>query len=582
MKNILPKKFVGLHAHSGFSTFDGMGLPKDHFDFVRSNTKEETDFPALAITDHGHMNSYAHAYTYTKELNKAGNKFKFIPGCELYVHPDLKQWQKFKTEKELSTDVSEDTEHGSTVENEDETKTTKHYDPIKRRHHLVVLPKNGKSLEKLFSIVSRGYLEGFYKFPRVDYNMLREHKGSFIASTACIGGPIAYDIFSAFPTATFDDLKPSIIDNQLVRESVIKKVLNTIDQLVDTFGQENLFLELQFNKLNPQHLVNRVLLEVHKQTGLQLLVTADSHYYKPDIWKEREIYKKLGWMNYTDFDPSLIPKSVEDLKTELYPKNASQIWDSYVKTTEEFDFYDDDLVRDAIERTHDIAFNVIGDVSPDTSVKLPSWCIPEGKTASDALTEVCREALKTLGLDGSMKVWNRTHTPEEYVSRLEYELEVIRDMKFSEYFLTMKAIVDVASEHMLIGCGRGSAAGSLVNYVLGITQVDPLKYDLIFERFINRSRCLEKDVLLKTDKQENVKIIDINVGDKIKARTGFTTVTNKVITKHKNVCRLTINGQKIVCSLEHKWIVVRDNEEVEVLAKNLLKSDRILYDKNFD
>lgn len=483
------------------STFDGMGLPQEHFDFVIENTKDETDRPALAITNHGHCNSYAHAYLYSKELNKNNKPFKYIPGCEFYVHPDLSEWRRAKIEKELSAEVSEDTEHGSTVENEEESKTTKYYDPIKRRHHLVVLAKNSKSLQKLFGLVSRGYLEGFYKFPRIDYRMLKEAGGDFIVSTACIGGPLAYDIFSAFPNASFDELQPSLVDKPEDMQHVMTKVLNTIDKIVDAVGRENFFLELQFNKLAPQHLANRVLLEAHKRTGLPLIVTADSHYCRPDVWKEREIYKKLGWLNYSDYDPNMIPQSRDELKVELYPKNAIQMWDTFKKTTQQYNFYDEQLVCDAVERTHDIAFQVIGDVKPDSHVKLPSWSVPEGKTAYDALAELCEEGMIKFGLSSR----------QDYVDRLAAELAIIKEKDFCEYFLTMKIIIDVAADHMLIGCGRGSAAGSLVNYVLGITQVDPLKYNLIFERFINRNRVefpdidsdfADRDLLIKLLKQK--------------------------------------------------------------------------------
>ncbi len=482
--SLIPKRFVGLHAHDGFSTFDGMGLPKEHFDFVKENTKDELEIPAMAITNHGHMNSYAHAYLYSRDLNKSGQTFKYLPGCEFYVHPDLNEWRKAKADKDLEADSKESTEHGSTVENEEESKTTKYYDPIKRRHHLVVLAKNGESLEKLFGLVSKGYLEGFYKFPRIDYSMLKALKGQFVVSTACIGGPLAYDIFSAFPKASFDELVPALVDDPNEMNRVLKTVLNTIDRIVDSVGKENFFLEMQFNKLAPQHLANRVLIEAHKRTSIPLIVTADSHYCRPDVWQEREIYKKLGWMNYADFDPNMIPKSVDDLKVELYPKNAKQIWDTYKSTGAAYKFYDDQLVCDAVERTHDIAFQVIGDVTPDTKVKLPKWSIPKGKTADQALLEACNEGMHKMALADK----------PEYVKRLEMELNVIKDKEFAEYFLTAKAIMDIATDHMLIGCGRGSAAGSLVNYVLGITQVDPIKFNLIFERFINRNRVEFPDI----------------------------------------------------------------------------------------
>jgi DNA polymerase-3 subunit alpha len=505
--SLVPKRFVGLHAHDGFSTFDGMGLPKEHFEFVRNNTKEELETPALAITNHGHMNSYAHAYLYARDLNKAGNRFKFLPGCELYVHPNLAEWHTTKVAKELESTDKEDTEHGSTVENEEETKSNKYLNPIGRKHHLVVLAKHSQGLEHLFSIVSRGYLEGFYKKPRVDYSWLKPFKGEFIASTACIGGPLSYDIYSEFSSVAFDVsdvedaskglyLGPHLVDDPIVLDRVLRKVENTIDRLVDVIGQENLFLELQFNRLSAQHLTNRILIEASHRTGIPLIATADSHYCKPEIWRERAIYQKLGWMNYTDYDPSAIPQSIDQLKAELYPKNAKEMWESYQKTGPGagYRFYDDGLVRDAIERTHDIAFQAIGDVSPDTSVKLPSWSVPKGKTAIQALVELCNDGMRQKGLDGSMQPWTRKKPQQTYDERLKYELEIIDEKKFSEYFLTMKAIIDVAADRMLIGVARGSAAGSLVNYVLGITQIDPIEYDLIFERFINPIRAEFPDI----------------------------------------------------------------------------------------
>jgi len=478
-----PTKFVGLHAHDGFSTFDGMGLPQEHFNFVLENTKEEAHRSALAITNHGHMNSYAHAYLFAKDLEKQGRNFKFIPGCEVYMHPDLDEWRRQKqasdeTKKKSGKKLKNENQHGSTVENEDESKFSKFYDPIKRRHHLVVLAKTSKGLTSLFKTVSRGYLEGFYRFPRIDLSMLKACKGDFVVSTACIGGPLAYDIFSEFPSASFEELIPSLVDDNNIRSKVLQKLENSVDRLVDAVGEENFYLELQFNKLGPQHLVNRMLMELSKKTGIPLIATADSHYYKPEVWKDREIYKKLGWLNYAEIDPTQIPKSVEDLKCELYPKNASQMWDEYKRSPKEFSWYDDQLVADAIERTHDIAFNQIEAVEPDTRIKLPSYVVPKDTTPAAALSDLCNIGMQKMGLAGK----------SDYEERLLFELETITERDFCEYFLTMKAIMDIAAEHMLVGCGRGSGAGSLVNYVLGITQIDPLKYDLIFERFISKFR----------------------------------------------------------------------------------------------
>ena len=292
-----PTKFVGLHAHDGFSTFDGLDYPQDHIDFCRQNGMD-----ALALTNHGHMNSFAHAYLHVQKLNKAGANFKFIPGCEMYVHPDLNVWQ---TEYELKKarkkgdqeeirrllEIKEElasplfavvdgddeiidigkSEAGLTIENEDETKSAKFFDPIKRRHHLVVLPRTSVGLQRLFHLVSRGYQEGFYRFPRVDYNMIKEAAkgGHLILSSACLGGPLSYEVFKQVQGVEFDDLSPLLLDDPSLMEKVMTGVGNRYQMLVDAVGLDAVFLELQFNKLPAQHLVNRALLEFANRSGLK-------------------------------------------------------------------------------------------------------------------------------------------------------------------------------------------------------------------------------------------------------------------------------------------------------------------------
>lgn len=515
-------------------TFDGLGYPQEHIDFVRQNNMD-----AWSLTDHGHMNGFCHAYLHAEKLNAKGANFKFIPGCEMYVHPDLTAWnldyeikraakrgdesalrQLRQQREELVTPLKVQTDEddeivdvaiedaGLTVENEEETKSGKFYDPIKRRHHLVVLPKTSVGLERLFGLVSRGYTEGFYRFPRVDYSMLKEAaKGDhLLVSTACLGGPLAYEAFSHLQKVEFDDLNARLLDNPALLERVINSVGNGYGMLADAVGQHNVMLELQFNKLPAQHLVNRAIIEFAKRNGLsdQLIVTCDSHYSQPDHWKERELYKKLGWLNYRDFDPSKLPQSRDDLKCELYPKNAQQVWETYQETSEEYGFYEDDVVFAAIERTHDVAHEVIGDIHPDKAMKLPSYVIPEGKTEDAALIDACKKGLVKKGL----------HKDDRYIERLKTELSIIQKKNFSRYFLTMKSIMDIASEHMFIGPGRGSAAGSLVAYVLGITNVDPIEYGLLFERFLSVHRQGAPDIDSDIgDRDKLIELLKENFGD---------------------------------------------------------------------
>lgn len=549
---------------------------------------------AWALTDHGHMNGFCHAYLHAEKMKKSGKKFKFLPGCEMYVHPDLSAWRrdleasKSKPAKDESivtpitavVDGDDETvdlgadETTLTIENEEESKSGKYNDPVKRRHHLVVLPKTSVGLQRLFHLVSRGYKEGFYRFPRIDYKMLKEAAdgGHLMVSVACLGGPMSFDVFEQLQKVPFDDLKHELLNDGALLQKIMASMGNTYDKLTDAVGRDNVCLELQFNKLSAQHLVNRALIEFAKKNSLvdRLIVTCDSHYSRPSNWKEREIYKKLGWLNYQNFDPNMLPKSKEDLKCELYPKNATQVWESYLATTEGMSFYDDNLVVEAIERTHGIAHAEIGDIHPDKSMKLPSYVVPEGTTEDKALVVACKEGLKWRGLDDR----------KQYIERIKYELGIIKGKKFSRYFLTMKAIMDIAREKMLIGVGRGSAAGSLVAYVLGITNLDPIEYDLSFERFLNPHRCLAPSTLVKTP-QGQQEISALSVGDFVIGGSGAPRkVSYKCTSKTKKIYRITVNDQVIECSENHLWPVRRDGKIIEVQTKDIVMTDEILVELN--
>jgi DNA polymerase III alpha subunit len=214
-----PKHFVNLHGHDTFSVGDGIGMPQDHIDYAVKNGSD-----ALAQTNHGNMNGYSYQYLHAKKLKDKGVNFKAIPGVEAYYIPSLAEWRKLKNaqdeakaaEKEAKrlaanpdnigdelasakaeleemagalVKTDEDEMGGTVVENEDDSKSNKYRDPIQRRNHLVLLPKNTAGLKTLFRLVSNSYIDGFYKYPRIDLDMLkREAKGNLIALSACIEG----------------------------------------------------------------------------------------------------------------------------------------------------------------------------------------------------------------------------------------------------------------------------------------------------------------------------------------------------------------------------------------------------------
>jgi len=256
---------------------------------------------------------------------------------------------------------------------------------------------------------------------------------------------------------------------------VLNAMRETSKRMIGIFG-DRWYAELQWNNIKEQHQLNQYIIQTAKEFGIGLISTADSHYPNPDAWKDRELYKRLGWLGKGTpkwAENTDLPVGVAEIGYELYPKNGNQMWESYQAYAKGYD-YDDKLVLDSITETHRIAHERIDTFLPDNTVRLPDFVVPPGMTATQALVKLSMDGLKELGLHGE----------KEYLDRLRRELNVIDDRGFSKYFLTMKAIADRASNTMLTSPGRGSAAGSLTAYALGITQIDPIKYDLLFSRFL--------------------------------------------------------------------------------------------------
>lgn len=486
----------------------------------------------MAITEHGHCNSFASAIKAADALKAEGKNFKYIPGCEFYLHPDLGEWEKLKAKmaaekkaaKEAGTAAVIDDDEGTTqtVEDESTTKSQKWRNPLRRRHHTVILPKNNEGLEALFSLVSFGYSEGQYYFPRIDFHQLAQKaKGNLIATTACLGGPMAYEMFDACADLDADDVTPDAVRER--EDIILPRIESVIEKFVEAVGRENFFLELQFNKIPCQHAINYLLMRASERTGIPLVATADSHYPGYDRWKARELYRRLRPGKGYEDDP--LPVDVDELKCELFPKNAEQMWNEYLLHKPKYDFYKDkdEIVKAAIEKSYEIAHEMIGDISPDRKVKLPSYTVPEGEKPMQALARMSIEGLKEKNLEAN----------PDYIARLKEELLMIKEKKFAKYFLTMKAITDIAHEHMLVGFGRGSAAGSLVCYVLGITGIDPIKYGLLFSRFLSKNRSELPDVDSDfSDRDKLRKILAKEFGeDNVIAISNVNTMSLKSLTK---------------------------------------------------
>ena len=451
--------FVGLHAHSvAGSVFDGFGYPQDHMDFAYQN-----GMSALALTDHGNMNGLPYQVLHAKRMKTEGKDFKPIFGVEAYFVPSIKEWkqeyEQAKLDKKRARSLS--TNDKVAAEDEDESKA-KTRNKINARRHLVLLAQNQAGLNNIFKIISTSHQgDNFYRYPRLDYEMLEQYGEGLIASSACLGGVYAGDYW----------------DNRDDGEEAILSAMRETTRRMTSILGDRWFGELQWNNVPEQHALNKYVIQMAEEFGIELVSTADSHYPSPDAWKDRELYKRLGWLGKKapEYLKSELPIDVDEMGMELYPKNGDQMWSSYKKYSEECKtLYDDDVIYDSFVRTHWIAHELIEDFMPDDTVRLPGFIIPKGEHATETLTKECIAGLRKLGLANE----------QEYVERLKHEIHVIDDRGFSEYFLTMKAVADKTQEHMLSGPGRGSAAGSLVAYVLGITQVDPIKYGLLFGRFM--------------------------------------------------------------------------------------------------
>jgi len=418
---------------------------------------------ALALTDHGNMNGLAYQVLHAKKMRAEGRNFKPIYGIEAYFVKSLSEWRKTYESLQEVKKKKRAAQSAATVEDEGETKSGEK-DFIKRRSHLILLAKTPAGLSNLFQIVSKSYKsENFYRYPRIDFEMLREHSEGVIVSSACMGGVLSQDYW---------------MSRDFGEEAVQMAMQETVEQFQDIFGDDFLG-ELQWSKTLEQHEINKNIIAVSKKTGLKLISTADSHYPNPNAFKDRELYRQLGWLGRAKpgYADQTLPSSREQLAYELYPKNGDEMWEAYKRYSSVAGVeYDDELIRESITITHKIAHELIEDFYPETAVRLPDFVVPDGDNENSALTKLCLAGLKDQQLDKE----------PQYVSRLKEELDVISERGFSKYFLTMKAIADKATEVQLTGAGRGSAAGSLVSYVLGITQVDPIKYGLLFSRFLRR------------------------------------------------------------------------------------------------
>ncbi|MCR5294939.1 MAG: DNA polymerase III subunit alpha [Lachnospiraceae bacterium] len=328
-----------------------------------------------------------------------------------------------------------------------------------RYYHLVLLAENNKGYENLVKIVSSGFIDGFYYKPRVDKEILRRYHEGIICLSACLAGEI--------PRA-------------LVREDY-EGAKKAAYEYRDIFGEDSFFLELQDHGIPEQRHVNRQLVRMHEEEGFPLVCTNDCHYtYKEDV-DSHDILLCLQ-----------TGKKVADEDRLRYVGGQY-----YVKSPEEMQ----ELFRfapEAVENTERIAERCQVTISFGER-KLPEYEVPDGYSAWEYLNMLCGEGLRK----------NYPVVTKELKERLSYELSTIRNMGFVDYFLIVWDYVKFAKDHgIAVGPGRGSAAGSLVSYTLGITSLDPTKYNLIFERFLNPERVTMPDIDMDFGFERRQEVID--------------------------------------------------------------------------
>ena len=322
-----------------------------------------------------------------------------------------------------------------------------------RYYHLVLLAENDQGYHNLMKLVSRGFTEGYYYKPRVDMELLERYHEGLIALSACLAGEVSRNILRGM----YEEGKEAALRYEKI------------------FGKGNFFLELQDHGIAQQTMVNQALLRMSQETGIGLVATNDIHYTYADDVKPHDILlclqtgKKLADEDRMRYEGGqYYIKSEEEMK-ELFP-----------------------YALEALENTQKIADRCNVEIEFGVT-KLPKYDVPDGYTSWEYLNKLCFEGLEErYGVKGGE---HKGEADQELKDRLTYELSIIHDMGYVDYFLIVWDFIKYARDHkIMVGPGRGSAAGSIVSYCLGITSIDPIKYQLLFERFLNPERVSMPDI----------------------------------------------------------------------------------------
>ena len=330
----------------------------------------------------------------------------------------------------------------------------------KHQGHLVLLAKDMTGYKNLIKIVSKSYVDGFYYKPRTDMDELKKHSQGLIALSACLAG----DVPRAIMNGNYDKARKLAMEYR------------------DIFGNGNYYLEIQDHGLPEQKQVNTEVVRLSRELNIPLVATNDVHYVDKDDAKIQDILMCLQ-----------MQKTIDDENRMKFPSD-----EFYLKSREEMEQLFPEL-EEALDNTNEIAerCNVEFEFN---KYHLPRYDVPEGYTTNGYFRELCQKGLvERYGED----------CPEEYKERLEYELNTIENMGYVEYFLIVWDFINFAKQNnIMVGPGRGSAAGSIVAYTLKITDIDPMKYSLLFERFLNPERVSMPDIDIDFCYERREEVID--------------------------------------------------------------------------
>ena len=410
--------FTHLHVHTEYSLLDGSCKMKE-----LTGRAKELGMNSLAITDHGVMYGVIDFYKAAKEAG-----IKPIIGCEVYVSPGS------RFDKEAG--VSED-----------------------RYYHLVLLAENNQGYANLVKIVSKGFVEGFYYKPRVDYEVLEQYHEGIIALSACLAGEV-----------------PRYLQRGMYEDAV--KAAKRYESI---FGKGNFFLELQDHGIPEQRTVNMSLVRMSEELGIDLVATNDVHYtfaedaVPHDILLCIQTGKKVSDENRMRYEGGQYYCKSEEEMRKLFP-----------------------YAQEAIDNTQKIADRCEVEIEFGV-MKLPKFDVPDGLTSWEYLNQLCDAGMKKRYPDDDGTLHKR----------LDYELDTIRNMGYVDYFLIVWDFINYAKRNgIAVGPGRGSAAGSLVSYCLEITNIDPVRYNLLFERFLNPERVSMPDIDVDFCYERRQEVID--------------------------------------------------------------------------